>query len=143
MQATAEYNRDFYAWLIANAKLLRVNDFSKLDTENIAEELEAMGKREKREVISRLSVLLTHLLKWQFQSHRRSRSWKNTIATQRMDIRALLEDSPSLRHEIAEKIATAYEKAKLGAEIETGMEKFPETCPFTLEEMLMRDFFPE
>nr|VFK54785.1 MAG: protein of unknown function DUF29 [Candidatus Kentron sp. TUN]VFK59200.1 MAG: protein of unknown function DUF29 [Candidatus Kentron sp. TUN] len=145
MQTTAEYNQDFYAWLMTNAELLRAHDFTGLDAENIAEELEAMGKQEKRELINRLAVLLTHLLKWKFQSHRRSKSWRNTIVTQRIDILALIEDSPSLKYEIGGKIDTAYEKARLGAENETGIDKenFPEICPFTLEELLTKDFFPK
>lgn len=140
----ADYNKDFHAWLMASARLLRQHDFAALDAENIAEELESMGKQEKRELISRLAVLLTHLLKWQFQPSRRSRSCKNTILTQRIDILELLEDSPSLKHEIEKKIDTAYQKAKLGAEDETGTDRknFPEICPFTLEEMLEKDFFP-
>jgi len=130
---------------MTNAGLLRAHDFTGLDAENIAEELESMGKQEKRALINCLAVLLTHLLKWKFQSPRQSRSWRNTIVTQRIDILALLEDSPSLKYETGGKIDTAYEKARLGAEDETGIEKenFPEACPFTLEEMLMRDFFPE
>ncbi len=95
-----EYEKDFYSWLMINAEWLREGKFTKIDAENIAEELEAMGRSEKRELTSRLTVLLTHLLKWKYQAVRRSRSWKNTLFTQRMDINELLEDSPSLRHEI-------------------------------------------
>jgi hypothetical protein len=139
------YERDFYGWLMRNARLMRDGNFSEIDAENIAEELESMGKSEKRDLISRLAILLAHLLKWQFQTTKRSTSRKNTIAVQRIDIGVLLEDSPSLRHEVEEKIAVAYEKATLGAENETGIEKsrFPETCPFTLDQMLDKNFFPE
>lgn len=145
LQATADYNKDFYAWLIKNAKLLRNRQFNDVDIENIADELEAMSKSEKRELLSRLTVLLAHLLKWQFQSARRSRSWKNTILTQRIDIKELLEDSPSLEYDLQDKIAVAYEKARLRAEDETGIDKkhFPKECPFTFAQMLNKDFFPE
>lgn len=145
MTITADYNTDFYAWLLKNADLLRKRQFAKLDIEHIAEELEAMGKSEKRELLSRLTVLLAHLLKWQFQPALRSRSWRNTILTQRIDIAELLEDSPSLRYELDDKISVAYEKARLSAEDETGMDKasFPEHCPYTLVQMLTGDFFPE
>ncbi len=145
LQATAEYNKDFYAWLIKNADLLRKRQFSEIDSEHIAEELEAMSKSEKRELLSRLTVLLAHLLKWQFQSARRSRSWKNTILTQRIDIKELLEDSPSLEYDLQDKIQVAYEKARLSAEDETGIDKkhFPAECPFTFAQMLNKDFFPE
>lgn len=145
METTSEYQKDFYAWLMDNAKLLREKKFTEIDAEHIAEELEAMGKSEKRELINRLTVLLAHLLKWQFQAAKRSRSWKNTILTQRIDINELLEDSPSLRHEIMQKLEVAYEKATLNAEDETGIDKshFPQKCPFSLEEILEKDFFPE
>lgn len=145
IQPTTDYDKDFYVWLMTNAERLRAHDFTGLDAENVAEELESMGRQEKRALISRFVVLLTHLLKWQFQPSRRSRSWKNTILTQRIDILELLEDSPSLGYEIEAKIDTAYEKAKLGTEDETGIDKegFPEDCPFTLEEMLKKDFFSE
>jgi len=145
MEVIADYNKDFYAWLMNNASLLRQHKFSEVDIEHIAEELESMGKSEKRELTSRLTVLLAHLLKWKFQSALRSRSWKNTILTQRIDILELLDDSPSLKYEFEERAVIAYEKAKLSAEDETGIDKknFPEICPFTFEQLLMKDYFPE
>ena len=145
LQTTFNYNKDFYAWLIKNAELLRKRQFAEIDSEHIAEELEAMSKSEKRELLSRLTVLLAHLLKWQFQPTRRSRSWKNTILTQRIDIKELLEDSPSLEYDLQDKFEVAYEKARLSAEDETGIDKkhFPAECPFTFAQMLNKDFFPE
>jgi hypothetical protein len=145
MEVIANYNKDFYAWLMNNASLLRQHKFSEVDIEHIAEELESMGKSEKRELTSRLTVLLAHLLKWKFQSALRSRSWKNTILTQRIDILELLDDSPSLKYELEERVVIAYEKAKLSAEDETGIDKnnFPEICPFTFEQLLKKDYFPE
>ena len=145
MEAVKEYEKDFYSWLMNNAALLRQNRFAEIDAEHIAEELEAMGRSEKRELISRLSVLIAHLLKWKYQAPKRSRSWENTIIAQRMDIDELLEDSPSLQHGIQEKIDRSYEKAKLKAEDETGIDKknFPDTCPFSPEEIFGRDFFPD
>lgn len=145
MDATVDYEKDYYSWLMTNAGMLREGRLSDVDAEHIAEELEAMGRSEKRELTSRLSVLIAHLLKWKFQAVRRSRSWKNTILTQRMDIKDLLEDSPSLRHELETRIIKAYEKARLTAEIETGIDKadFPPTCPFSSDELLEDGFFPE
>ncbi len=145
MEVIANYNKDFYAWLMNNASLLRQHKFNEVDIEHIAEELESMGKSEKRELTSRLTVLLAHLLKWKFQSALRSRSWKNTISTQRIDILELLDDSPSLKYELEERVVIAYEKAKLSAEDETGIDKnnFPETCPFTVEQLLKKDYLPE
>ena len=145
MEITIEYESDFHSWLMKNAVLLRERKFMEIDAEHIAEELEAMGRSEKRELVSRLSVLIAHLLKWEYQAVRRTRSWKNTISTQRIDINDLFEDSPSLRHDIQEKINKAYKKARLRAEDETGIDKeqFPTTCPFTPREILNEDFFPE
>jgi len=145
MISAGEYDKDFYLWLMKNAKLIREGKFSELDTEHIAEELEAMGKSEQRELISRLAVLLAHLLKWTFQTVRRTRSWKNTIATQRIDIIDLLEDSPSLQYEIEKKIAKAYERSRFMAENETGIDKnqFPVECPFSVDQILQQDFYPE
>jgi hypothetical protein len=139
------YEKDFYAWLRHNAELIRKGKFSEVDTENVAEELESMSRSEKRELINRFTVLLTHLLKWQFQPPKRTRSWQNTMMMQRIDIRELLEDSPSLRYEIEPKIEIAYEKAKLSAEDETGIDQkhFPGSCPFLLEQILDDNFFPE
>ncbi len=139
------YQEDYYGWLQANARLIREKKFSDIDAENIAEELESMGKSEKRELSSRLTILLMHLLKWQYQTVKRSTSWRNTIAVQRIDIRELLEDSPSLKSEISDRIATAYEKAILAAEIETGIEKgnFPAECPFSVEQISDENFLPE
>ena len=103
-----------------------------------------MAKSEKRELLNRLAILLMHLLKWQYQAPKRTRSWRNTILTQRMDIADLLEDSPSLKPLVTEKIQGAYEKAKLKAEDETGIDRgrFPQECPYTLEQSLSPEFFP-
>jgi hypothetical protein len=140
-----DYEKDFYAWLMKNAELIRQGKFSEVDTENVAEELEAMGRSEKRELMNRLTLLLVHLLKWQFQPVKRSKSWKNTIITQRMDIQELLSESPSLRHELKQGIEIAYQKAKLKAEDKTGIDlrHFPINCPFSFEQILDDNFFPE
>jgi len=145
MEIIKEYDKDFYAWLMNNARLLREKKFSEIDQEHIAEELESMGKSEKRELISRLSVLLAHLLKWKFQSAKRTKSWQNTITTQRLDIIELLEDSPSLRYEVEDKIEKGYERAKLIAEDETGIDKknFPKKCPFSFDQILDNEFLPD
>ena len=144
MKITVEYDKDFYGWLLGNAQLLREKKWAEIDAEHIAEELESMGKSERRELVSRLTVLLAHLLKWRLRPAKWSRSWRNTILTQRIDIDELLEDSPSLRSEIGLKIEAAYEKAKLRAEDETGIDQgqFPDTCPFSVDDVLDKRFFP-
>ncbi|OQY57727.1 MAG: hypothetical protein B6245_15555 [Desulfobacteraceae bacterium 4572_88] len=139
------YEHDFYAWSVKNAELIRQGRWEEIDQENVAEELEYMGRREKRELVSRLAVLLAHLLKWQFKPERQSNSWKYTIENQREEVSELLEDSPSLRYEIEDRLAKAYKKALRTAARETGIRKssFPETCPFSFEETLDDNFFPE
>lgn len=136
------YDRDFYLWIETTAKLLRDKKFEEIDLENLIEEIDAMGRSEKRELRNRLTVLLMHLLKWEYQPSMRSNSWKATIAEQRCQIKLLLEDSPSLKNLIADVKPDCYESAVLKAVAETGLSKdsFPETCPFSEEEIFFGDF---
>ncbi|MBF0338690.1 MAG: DUF29 domain-containing protein [Nitrospirae bacterium] len=140
----ALYNADFYKWTIHSAELLRDGRFSEIDVENIAEEIESMGRSERRELLNRLSVLIMHLLKLQYHQRRRSKSWFKTIDTQRMDFRLLLEESPSLKHEIGLVIDKAYERANLLFEKETRINKdiLPGTCPYTFEQIINDSFLP-
>ncbi|OJW53282.1 MAG: hypothetical protein BGO67_00840 [Alphaproteobacteria bacterium 41-28] len=140
-----EYNKDFYAWVTHNAELMRQGRFSEIDTNHIIEELESMGKSERRELVNRLALLLSHLLKWHLQPGLRGNSWKYTIKEQRIKIFDLLEDSPSLNHELALKVEHAYEQAVIIAMRETGLEedKFPRESPFTLSQCLDDRFLPE
>jgi hypothetical protein len=139
------YDQDFNVWLTTNAQLIRQGKLAEIDAEHIAEELEAMGKREKRELVSRLAVLLAHLLKWEFQPTRRSKSWRNTLTIQRSELEELLEDSPSLRAELEQYIERAYARAKLLAEDETKIEAtaFPTDCPYSFEAIMDQTFFPQ
>src|SRR5476651_254605 len=114
-----EYEEDFYAWAIHNATLLREGKLSEVDIENIAEEIDSMGKRERRELINRFAILISHLLKWEYQPARRSKSWECTIKEQRFELVDLLEESPSLKHEVEEKLSHAYKRALMIAEKET------------------------
>jgi hypothetical protein len=90
-------------------------------------------------------VLLAHLLKWQFQSYIRSKSWQRIIKEQRKRIKLLLQDSPSLKYEIEQEIASAYEIAILSAANETSLDEdtFPETCEYSLDEILNQEFYPD
>ena len=99
------YEQDFYLWIETTAKQLKAGKFAEVDLDNLIEEIESMGRSEKRELKSRLIVLLMHLLKWQYQPEKRSESWRSTITEQRISIEALLEDSPSLQPLIAEVFA--------------------------------------
>ena len=139
------YDQDFYAWLRENAERIRQGRFSEVDVEHIAEELECMGRSEKRAFINRFAVLLAHLLKWQFQPIKRSMSWKYTIEEQRRKVQQLLQDSPSLGYELDDKLADAYEIAILKAAKETQVDKmsFPRNCPFSFEQAMNDAFWPE
>jgi hypothetical protein len=139
------YERDFYAWANEQASLLRAGRLSEADIENIAEEIESMGRSEKRELVSRLKVLLTHLLKWRYQPMLRCKSWNNTIAVQRDDAVDHLADNPSLKDKLPEALSSAYRKAILVAATETGFDSttFPPACPWTYEQIMDAAFWPE
>jgi Domain of unknown function DUF29 len=142
---SAHYETDFYAWTVEQARLLRSGELSSVDVENIAEEIESLGRSDKRELESGLAVLLMHLLEWRKQSKLRSRSWSGTIIEQRRRIAKLLKESPSLRPFVNEAVAEAYSEAREAASNETGLPEteFPTECPFTPDEVLSRDFLPE
>ncbi len=145
------YEEDLAAWAQAQAKALREaararwNLPAEIDWENVAEEIEALARSERRELRSRLFRLLTHLLKWRHQPGKRTRSWRLTIDGQRREIGVVLEESPSLRTSLTETFARAYQAARERAALETGLPlaTFPETCPFSLEEALDPSFWPE
>jgi uncharacterized protein DUF29 len=142
---SAAYDEDFYAWTQEQARLLRSGQFSQIDVENVAEELESMGRSDKREIDSRLEVLLMHLLKWQLQVKLRSPGWSGTIREQRRRIAKLLRESPSLRPAVGQLIPEAYTEARDMAAGETGLPEtmFPADCPFTPDQILAEDFLPE
>ncbi len=140
-----QYEKDFYQWSLYTAALIRQGEFAKVDIEHVAEELESMGRSDKRELINRFALLMAHLLKWQFQPEKRSNSWKSTIKEQRLKIADLLEESPSLKHEIAPKLNHAYQQAMLIAVRETGLAEtqFPKSNPFTINKCLDQKYFPK
>jgi hypothetical protein len=139
------YESDFYAWANEQAALLRAGKLSAADIENIAEEIESMGRSEKRELVSRLKVLFLHLLKWQFQPGLRSNSWRLTVKEQRREVAHHLKDNPSLKARLSETMADAYEIAVIEAERETGLPEttFPAACPWPFERLMDADFWPE
>jgi len=137
------YNSDFYAWTQQQAELLRNQYLSELDFIHLAEELEDMGRSEKRELASRLEVLLMHLLKWQFQPSLRSRSWQLTLKEQRLRLEQHLAENPSLKAFLPEYLTRAYQLAVIGAEKETGLSTFPSDCPYKLEQIFDSTFLPE
>ncbi|HEY9299417.1 MAG TPA: DUF29 domain-containing protein [Phormidium sp.] len=138
------YETDFYAWTQKQVQLLRQRDLNNLDIENLIEEIDSLGKQERRELVNRLIVLIAHLLKWQYQTDRRSRSWYLTILEQRSAIRQLLKESPSLKPYLPEAIADAYDRAVILAAKETGMklQDFPSEVSYKWEQVENADFLP-
>jgi hypothetical protein len=139
------YDDDFFAWTQEQARLLRHGEFSQIDVENVAEELDSMGRSDKRELRSRLIQLVMHLLKWQYQPGFRSHSRTSTIGEQRDQVKEALEESPSLRPTVATDLPRVYRIARLKAAGETGLSEatFPQSCPFTAEQILSEEFLPE
>lgn len=138
------YETDFYAWTQTQALLLRNRQWSQIDWLNLIEEIEALGKQQRQELRNRLSVLIGHLLKWQYQPQCRSRSWLATIRIQRREILQLLKDSPSLKSYLAEALLEAFENGRDLAIAETNLSTttFPPACPYTDEEILADHFYP-
>ena len=142
----SNYDTDFYQWTLHQAAALAAGHVSELDLANLAEEIESLGRRDRRQLESRLEILVMHLLKWRYQPERRAtgRSWENTILVQRGRIAKLLRDSPSLRREVSEMIEADYHRTRRLARNETGLplETFPEICPWTDEQILDEEFWP-
>ena len=138
------YDTDFYAWTQEQAKLLRHQQWNQLDLPNLIEEIESLGKQQRAELRNRLKVLIGHLLKWQYQPERRSRSWLMTIRVQRRDTQELLEENPSLKPYLEEALQKIYESGRDLAVGETNLplKTFPENCPYTLEEIFRDGFYP-
>lgn len=139
------YDQDFFAWTQRTAARLRAGQLQAVDLEHLATEIEDMGKRDLKELNSRMQVLLMHLLKWQLQSARRAPSWQATMITQRLEIDAILRQSPSLRAKLASELGYNYAGAVKRAVPETGLDvgEFPPVCPFTLDQILDEHFLPE
>jgi hypothetical protein len=140
---SATHDNDFYTWTQEQAHLLRTGQLQQIDWQNIAAEIEEMGRSEKRQLESRLEILIMHLLKWQFQPNLRSRSWQLTIKEQRLRLENILQENPSLRSHLAGVIEKVYPLATLSAERETGLSLFPETCPYILTEIFSLEFLPD
>ncbi|HEY9851900.1 MAG TPA: DUF29 domain-containing protein [Leptolyngbyaceae cyanobacterium] len=143
-QASQLYETDFYAWTQAQAKFLRDHQWNFLDILNLVEEIESLGKQQRQELRNRLGILLGHLLKWEFQSSLRSKSWLATIREQRYQISDLLQESPSLKSYLPEALEKGYQYGLALAVRETSLDyqDFPVECPYTVEQVLDLKFFP-
>jgi hypothetical protein len=137
------YATDFFAWTQQQLALLKAGRWTDIDVEHLAEEVEDMGKSEKRTLESCLEVLLMHLLKWQYQPAYRGKTWRLTIKEQRIRLAQHLKDNPSLKNMLEESLAKAYKLAVVGAERETDLEGFPEDCPYRLEQIFDHEYLPE
>ena len=138
----AEYQRDFYSWLLEQARHVREGRWDAVDRENVAEEIESLGREQFNKLESALRVLLLHILKWDHQPARRSRSWALSIRQQRLEVDDVLADNPGLKPRIAEALARAYRKARLQAIKETNLKesRFPEACPYSFDDVVSRKF---
>jgi hypothetical protein len=144
IQDRVRYEDDLFAWTQEQAALLRAHAVEGIDWNNLAEEIESMGRRDRRELKSRLRVVLLHLLKWQAQPDQRGTSWRKTLRPQRREIRDLLQQSPSLRREVPDLIRDAYADAVKDAIDETGLraEVFPSESFYAADGVLAEDWLP-
>ena len=134
---TKLYDTDFYAWTLEQSRLLQSGELKSLDIENLVEEIESLGRQERRELENRLGGLIGHLLKWVYQPDKRSKSWQVTIRVQRQQIQRLINQNPSLKSYLLEAVSIGYE---LGLELffrETRLldVDLPDVCPFTVEQV--------
>ncbi|SKB14803.1 conserved hypothetical protein [Planktothrix sp. PCC 11201] len=143
-KSSSLYEQDFYGWTQQQAKLLREGALDHLDMINLAEEIQSLGKQQKQELKNRLGILLGHLLKWQFQPNKRSKSWFVTLREQRREIGYLLTENPSLKPYLPEALHKGYQSGIDLAVRETSLndQDFPTECPYTLDKVLDTSFFP-
>jgi hypothetical protein len=138
--AGASYESDFYTWTQEQGRLLRQGAWAHIDRDNVAEEIETLGRSEFDKLESALRVLLLYLLKWDHQPQLGSRSWVLSIKEQRIQVRKVLANNPGLKPRLEEAIVRAYEEACIGAAKETGLDEdaFPPACPYDFEEITRR-----
>ena len=138
------YDKDYLLWIEETLKKLRSKNYEKVDWDNLLEEIEDMGRSEKRALESNLIVLLLHLLKWQYQSEKRSGSWERSILEHRRRIKKALKDSPSLKPYLITILNESYSEAVKQAKAETklSLDTFPHQCPYELTTILEDGFLP-
>ena len=139
-----QYLADFSLWINQTAALLRERRWHEVDLPHLIEEVEDLGKSERRGIASQLTRLLLHLLKWQYQPQRRSDSWLDSITDARTQIELAIEDSPSLKGYPSEQLEESYQRARRQAAKQTDIEfsLFPDTCPYASEDVLAEDWLP-
>jgi hypothetical protein len=139
------YLADFNSWLAQTTQLLREHRWQEIDITHLIEEVENLGKSERRGITSQLTRLLLHLLKWQHQPQRRSDSWLDSITDARTQIELAIEDSPSLKNYPTEQLKESYQRARRQAAKQTSLEisVFPVVCPYSIEQVLAEDWLPQ
>ena len=144
MSTLSLYDRDFYAWTQEQARLIKEKAIDQLDLVHLLDEVESMGASERRELVNSLTILLMHLLKWKYQPSRRGMSWELTIREQRLEVKDVLFDNPSLKSLIDQAVVNSYSKAILKAAKETRLSPnaFPTCCEWTINQVLDDEFFP-
>ena len=140
-----DYEKDFYAWTVEQAKLLRSGQLSEIDAWNVAEEIESVGRRDRTELVDRIERLMTELLKWRCDPGARCGNWQAAILQERFEIDHIVRDYPSLREFAAEQLPEAYSEARQRVieELRLLQPDFPPDCPFGLDQVLSRSFLPE
>ena len=138
------YDADYLSWLEATAAALKRQDYGAIDWNNVIEEIEDMGRRERQSLESNLVVLLLHLLQWQFQPGHRSGSWESSILEHRRRIRRAIQTSPSLKPYLDDCLAECYEDAIDQATSQTGLSRatFSTDCPYTVSQIMAKGFLP-
>ena len=136
------YEQDFYTWSLEQARLVRDGRWHAVDRENVAEEIESLGGEQFAKLESGLRALLMHMLKWDHQPERRSRSWVLSIKAQRIAVRRVMDTNPGLGPHVPEAIRFAFEAARVEAarEIDLDEHVFPERCPYSWEDIVGREF---
>lgn len=144
-QMHPKYNEDFYEWTTHTVDLLKNRKMDEVDYDNIIEEIESLGRSEKRQLTRCFTELITHLLMWQYEPQLRTRSRSGAIAFERINIEATLEDSPSLKAKIPEVISTSFlrSKALIKRDTEIDLKVLPKECAYSFEELLEEEFYPE
>jgi Domain of unknown function DUF29 len=140
----ATYDTDFYAWTQQQAQALAAKDWSALDLDHLMEEIESLGSEQEHPIESHLTNLLLHLLKWRYQPERRGQSWRRSALNVRVTIGKRLRRNPSLTSRLPAYLVDAYADARNLAAVNTALPRttFPDTCPWTLAQVLDEDFWP-
>ncbi|MGI3901787.1 MAG: DUF29 domain-containing protein [Janthinobacterium lividum] len=134
------YDVDAHAWAMEQAELMRLRRFDELDIENLADEVQDVARRERRELLSRLSLVYQHLLKWDHQPDRRSASWARTIVEQRRQVDELLDEARSLRSHLPALTETAFRQGRVAALNETDLPDavMPDIDPYSWDDVMTR-----